>query len=136
MKKTNLIGLILLIAFASGCAQQQAIKEIPKDKTTMEFTFANEAKTDAKITAHINGEKVYEDTLISAKNAGGYFGQEFTNKELLVPSQKFTLKLSEAGTGKEETIQVDPSKGQYLDVTFWNDKFTIDQTTKKQVRID
>ena len=143
MKKTIILaGLILVIALISGCVQQQTPQEptVPVDQpestTSMEFTFANEAKFDTTLAAFIDGEKVYEKELISYATAGGYFGQEFEYKVLEVPDREFTLKIVESANGFEETTQINPANGKFVDVTFWTDKFTIQQTKEKQIRID
>ena len=143
MKKTIILaGLILVIALISGCVQQQTPQEptVPVDQpestTSMEFTFANEAKFDTTLAAFIDGEKVYEKELISYATAGGYFGQEFEYKVLEVPDREFTLKIVESATSFEEIIQINPAIGKFVDVTFWTDKFTIQQTNEKQIRID
>src|SRR3989344_9096195 len=123
MKKSIILaGLILMITLVSGCIQQET------SATTIEFTFANEAQFDTTLTAFIDGEKVYEKELISPATAGGYFEQEFEYKVLEVPDQEFTLKITESATGSEESTQINPANGKYVDVTFWTDKFIIQQT--------
>ena len=147
MRKTIIFaGLILMITLVSGCVQQQIPQEQPtqpttptgksESTTTIEFTFANEAKVDTTITAFIEGEQVYEKKLISYATAGGYFGQEFEYKVLEVPNREFTLKVTERATGLEETAQINPADGKFISITLWTDKFIIQQTKDKQVRID
>jgi len=101
MKKTIiLVGLMVVIALVSGCVQQQTPPEptapvdSPESTTSMEFTFANEAKFDTTLTAFIDGGIVYEKEMISSTTAGGYFGQEFEYQVLEVPDRKFMLKNS------------------------------------------
>ena len=143
MKKTIILaGLILIITLVSGCVQQQTPQEptTPVDQaesiTSMEFTFANEAKFDTTLTAFIEVKKIHQKKLISYATAGGYFGQEFEYKVLEVPDREFTLKIVESANGFEETTQINPANGKFVDVTFWTDKFTIQQTKEKQIRID
>ena len=80
--------------------------------------------------------KVYEKELISYATTGGYFGQEFEYKTLEVPDREFTLKITESATGFEETTRINPAIGKFVDITFRMDKFTIQQTDEKQIRID
>ena len=143
MKKTIILtGLILVIALISGCVQQPTPQEPtvpveqPASTTSMEFTFSNEVTFDTTLTAFIDGEKVYEKELISYATTGGYFGQEFEYKTLEVPDREFTLKITESATGFEETTRINPAIGKFVDITFRMDKFTIQQTDEKQIRID
>ena len=137
MKKTIIFaGLLLMLALVSGCIQQQPTDEQPDSTTSIEFTFANEAKFDTTITVFIDREKVYEKKMISYATTRGYFGQEFEYKTLEVPDQKFTLKVVESATGLEETTPINPANGKYVSVTFWTEKFIIRQTEEKQIRID
>ncbi|GEM_PF-3843406 len=156
MKQTILIfSLALVLLGLLGCAPQEA-PDTPKPRdvltdpirctgpaefkyggcSILEFTFANEAKFDTTISAFINSNKVYEKNLTSYVTAGGYFGQEFEYKTLDVPNEEFTLEVEESSKGVKETLKINPSEGKYVSVTFWEDKFIIEQTKEEQVRID
>ena len=104
--------------------------------TILEFTFANEAQFDTTLTAEINGNQVYEKELVSYVTAGGYFGQEFEYVSLETPAAEFSLTVQENQTGLTQSMMIDPSKGKYVSVTFWEGRLIIGQHLEKPMRID
>ncbi len=162
MKPYAILGLFAALLLAS-CAtvkteptgiqlvQQPPIQpEKPIEVTpvgTAMLEVSNEGELNTVIIVNIEGKEVFASKeLISSKNQGGYFGREVQTATIEVPAKPFTLEavgkivcppeMVCAAVVPEGSAVIDPAKGKYLYVTFWGNKFTIEQSKEQKVRID
>jgi len=154
MKRIHLSYLVVTLLLFAGCTktsaptpsapvtptitqQMTSTQQVLYDdmKVPLVVTFANESKSAVNFMANVDGQD-FSMELPSAAQLGGYNGQEFTVKTIMVPDKQFVLELTEKNTGMKIQKTLDPVEGEYIAVTFWGDKFTIDQSVQKQVRID
>ncbi|MBI4451039.1 hypothetical protein HY642_03630 [Candidatus Woesearchaeota archaeon] len=120
--KAIIIGVLLLLAACSP-------------KNTIEVTFANEARKDISIKAFVDSDLTHTtQMLLSSKTQGSYLGKEIEIATVEVPEQPFVFQVSTGSDVAARTI--DPAGGRFVQVTYWDDKFTIEQSIEKVQRID
>lgn len=150
MKKIHLFSLVVGAFVFVGCAQNPSIPATPNvtnqppstqpviiddAQASMVVTFANESQSTVNFAANVEGQ-IFSMELPSASQLGGYTGKEFTVKTITVPDRPFVFDVTEKNTGMKTQKKLDPAEGRFVSVTFWGDKFTIEQSVQQQVRID
>lgn len=131
-----LLGVFFLLSGTVGKAvfyQQEVLEKTREITQKIECTSPHILTPDGDACClDENNNNVCDTTEERQAQVRSLAGQNFEDKVIEVPNKEFTLKITESGTGLEKSIQLDPSKGKFVAVTFWGDKFIIQQTKEEK----